>query len=196
MSYRHVLALHAISCRPSMIYGPSVASYDLFHRISRRIAYVYLLDTGIRIWRRIANIHMDSACLCNVWYILGLHERTTGKGVHSKKLSDSLYKVLLHCVRQQEPYERAISCTSELETVQGNTWEGCTSSATSANIFEGKRWFSMHSSMHALPEVVKCMKTIGFLGRRWQTFWKMCTPPTHFPGRRESVLKNEELLIF
>ena len=52
------------------------------------------------------------------------------------------------------------------------------------------------SSMHALPEVVKCLKTIGFLGRRWQTLWKMCTPPTHFPGRRESVLKNEKLLIF
>ena len=48
----------------------------------------------------------------------------------------------------------------------------------------------MHSSMHALPEVVKCMKTIGFLGRRWQTFWKMCTPPTHFLGRRRSFFRK------
>ena len=46
--------------------------------------------------------------------------------------------------------------------------------------------------MHALREVVKCVKSIGFLGRCWQTFWKMFTPLTRFLGRRRSFLKNEK----
>ena len=101
-------------------------------------------------------------------------------------LNSSPFNAPIWCRRAK----RSRSSIAQDLRLPGKMGEGCTSSTTSANIFQGKRRLSMHSSMHALPEVVKCMKTIGFLGRRWQTFWKMCTPPTHFLGRRRSFFRK------
>ena len=45
-----------------------------------------------------------------------------------------------------------------------------------------------------LRELVKCLRTRGFLGRCWQTLWS--TPLAHFLGRRQSFLKNENRSLF